>query len=113
MDDVHLVRGVDRSGDRLEQPRGFVRSQGALLEAVGQAAAFTILHAEVRLPLKLADFENLHDVRMLQASQGVGLVAETREVFGVARHVLQDFQRHQLIGCRVRSQVHRGHAATA
>ena len=61
---------------------------------VRQAAPFYQLQSEKWMAPLLADFINLHDIRMLQAGDGLGFLAEAGDFFGISMFSGQnDFER--------------------
>jgi hypothetical protein len=76
VDDVFLMHRLHRPRQRLHQRRGLAGGQRPAFQLVGDAATFRQLHREERLPLALADLEDLYDVRVLQPGDGPRLRLE-------------------------------------
>jgi hypothetical protein len=72
---VGVVDGPRHTGQQLGRLPGRQRRRQAR-----QALALDQLHAEVVLPLVLADFVNRHDVGMVEVGRGLGLPAEALHV---------------------------------
>ncbi len=82
VEDAPLVGIVHRAGDRRYQLR---RGAGIGHEAPGmrrEIAAVDQLHAEVMMPLVLADLVDRDDVGMVQMRRGLGFQAKPLEVVG-------------------------------
>ena len=73
MHDRVLVQMLHRAGHVDQQPHAVLRRHRPFGQPVGQAAAGHVLHGKVVLPLHLADFEDVDDVRMAQARRRLGL----------------------------------------
>ena len=76
VDDAGLVRGVDRTSNALAQAGCFGERQQRVADLAGEASPFHVLQGEEGLPVVLADFVDLNDVRMLDAGDGLGLATE-------------------------------------
>ncbi len=74
---VSVGHGPCQGGHQLG---GGARRPGGAVQPVGQAAALDQLQGEVRQAVALADLVNLHDIRVLQARDGLGLGAEARQL---------------------------------
>src|SRR5579883_2951888 len=90
MHDALLMGGVYGTRQRLDQPRGLLRRLRLALQLIGQAAAGDQLQREVRLPLMLTHLEDLHDVRVLQASDRLRFRTEARFRLGPDRAPIAD-----------------------
>ena len=77
MHDAALVGGVHGAGQGFDQRGGVARRQRGAVELLRQAAAVDVFQREVRQAFVLADFVDLHDVRVLQARDGFGFGAES------------------------------------
>ncbi len=66
------------------------------------------------LAVRLADFEDGDDVRMIERRRGAGFLFEAPNALGIARIVCgQDFQRDLASQARVGRQIDLAHAAAA
>ena len=79
MDDAALVGGVHGPGQHLRLPGRLGNRLRFPLELLVEAAPIHELQREEGLPVALAHFVNLDDVGVLQAGDGLGLGAETRQ----------------------------------
>ena len=114
VDHVALVGVVQRPGQRLDQAGGLLRAPRAVGQGGRHAAAIDVFEREERVPLVLADLENLHDVGMLQPGDRLGLDTETGDLLerrgpGVADHLQGD----QALQTGLPGLIHDPHAAPA
>jgi hypothetical protein len=109
-----LVGGFYGFGERGDQAGGlFWRPRGAV-ELVRQAAAGNILQREKRQPLVLPDAIDLHDVRMLHPSDGLGFAAEAKQtVLGGMFSGQDHLEGHEAIELHLPGLVNHAHAAPA
>src|SRR5260370_15493463 len=97
MDDAALVSIVNCSSELLDKPDGF-GSWPRLAELIRQASACHQLQREERQSVDLADFKDLHDIGMLQPSNGVGFRAKARRLFRQATQLRQqNLQSHPAV----------------
>jgi hypothetical protein len=111
--DAALVGVVDGPGHGLDQFRRLTRCQRRVGEAPGEAAAVHELQREVGQAVVLADFEDLDDIRVLQAGDRLGLPAEAgqflRELDARPHHL----QGHDALEPEMPRLVDDAHAAVA
>ncbi len=114
MDHARLVGGLHRAGQRPHQRCRVARRYRRAVEAVGQRASGTILHREVRQPVVLVYFKDLHNVRMLQARDDLGLALEALPLRHPGMAAGKDhLQRHQTLQADLARLVDNAHATTA
>jgi len=114
VDDASAVGRLHRLGQRLQQRRRLARRQRGVAELAVEAAAWAELHRQERLPVVLADLEDLDDVGVLQPGNRLGLGAEAGQgvrtgVTAIADH----FQRHNAVEPDLPGLVNEAHAALA
>ena len=76
MDDAVLVGVVHGPGEQLDEPGRLAGRPRVPGQVLGQAAAVHELQGEVRVAVRLADLEDLHDVLVLQRRDRLGLAPE-------------------------------------
>ena len=114
MDDALLMGGVDGVGEDLDQPGRLARRQRGAVQMPSQTAAAAKFQREERLALVLADLEDLHDVRMLQAGDGLGLTAEAGQLALVGIAAGQNhFQGDDAVGLDLPGPVDNAHSAAS
>jgi hypothetical protein len=115
VDDPHLVREV-------EPPADVHRHAGLLLDRetvdrhhrLAEVDALDVLHGDVVDALHLADLEDRHDVRVLQAGGGARLALEAGEgVLAGQERGGHGLERDLALEDRVLGQVHLAHGAVA
>src|SRR5271165_1380089 len=79
MDHMPHVSCVDGQRQGLDQLRGFSRGSRSAIDSRSQTATFDELHREERAPGKLANLEDLHDIRVLQAGHCLRLRAKSEQ----------------------------------
>jgi hypothetical protein len=82
VDDAPLVGVLDGVGQRLRQGGGQPRRLRPSRDAVLEVAAGDVFQGEEGPLLVQADLVDLDDVGVLEAGDGIGLDAETDDVFG-------------------------------
>ena len=114
MQHVAAVGQLHRPRQRLHQLRRLPCRQRLVVELPGEVAAFDELQGAVRMPARLADLVNLHDVGVLQPRHRLGLDAETgqltRRGMVAGQHHLE---RHGALQRLVARFVDNTHAAAA
>ena len=90
MDDAQPVRLGNAPGYLLDQPRGTLRRPGNAIELSVQAAAGDILELQERQAIGLADVVDLHDVRVLEPGDRLGLRQEPGTNLGVGMGTGED-----------------------
>lgn len=114
MDDARGMSSSDRIGQLLHQASGLSRRQGGAAQSFGQRAAATVLQGKVRLALPGPAVENLDDVYMMQASDGLcfGLESSSLVLIGVVSRT-NHLEGHDPAQRQVSCLVDDAHAATA
>ena len=82
MNNAAVVGVLDRAGQHFKQFGRPVRRLRLASQALAQGTSLDQLHGEVILALLLDQLEDLHDVRVLQLSQRLGLGAGLRTTRG-------------------------------
>ncbi len=114
MNNVLLVSGMNRGCDLLDNGGGEVGRLGSALDSLAEHAAIDVLHRKKGLPLVLADFIDLHDIRMPQRRDGFSLLQKTGAVLLVGVAPREDhFQRHDPVQSQLPRLVNNAHAAAA
>ncbi len=90
VDDTRQVRGVHRPGELGDEARRVPRRLRRPGEHPGEAAARHVLHREERQPVVLADLVDLHDVRVGQPRDRLGLAAEAHRLRRAGRRIALD-----------------------
>ena len=118
--DAALVRVMDRAcngGHHLcRRAANFFAFPGHLTlgDCLREAAARDQFHAEIRLPVQLADFVDRHDVRMVQAGRGLGFGSEALQIRRTSQAAGPDhFHGHQAMEALLLGLVDHAHAALA
>ena len=113
VDDVGLVRGMERGDGVAQEPLGVFLGEPALVSIqFVEGLALDVGHAEENDVAFLADVENRDDVRMAQGRDGARLVLEILDVVGVGG-VLgpQDLDGDVALQRRFQRPENRAHAA--
>jgi hypothetical protein len=112
VDDVSLVGGLDRPGQRLRQPGRLARRQRRALQLPVEAAAGAELQGQVGPALVDADLEDLDDVRMLQAGDGFRLGLEALQGGAAGVSAGQDhLEGDDPVEAHLPGPIHHAHAA--
>ena len=82
VNDVAVVGVVDGTGERLNQFGGGARRERELLQLLGKRAAIRQFERQIGQAVRLADLEDLHDVRMLEACDRLGFGLEAGDFAG-------------------------------
>ena len=85
MNDAAFMGGVHGACERFDQLGGVPGRKGSVGELLGQAAARDEFHREKRPAVDLADFEDLHDIGVLQPGRGFRLGAKRPSWLGPSR----------------------------
>src|SRR5262245_30048667 len=83
MEDAAVVRMLNAAGQAFDKSGGLAHRRQAGAQLAREVAAGDILEREKRPALVLADLVDLHDVRVLEASDGFGLAAKARKRGGI------------------------------
>ena len=95
MDHAARVGVVDRLGDPRHQLGRLAGRQGPFGQPLGQALPLDEAHAEIVLPLVLADLVDRHDARMIEVRRRLGLGVEPLHVGVVGELAGEDhLERH-------------------
>ena len=114
MDDAGVVRELHGAGEHFNQLGGAGGRPRVAGEALGQAAAVHELERQVRVPVRLADVENLDDVRVLERRDRFRLAAEPLPLGRPGVRAGQDhLERDRAVQVEVPGLVHDAHAAAA
>jgi hypothetical protein len=114
VNDALAVGGVHRLGQRRHQAGRLGGRQRLALQLVGQAAAGDELQGEVGMSLVPAGLEKLHDVRVLQRRDRLGLGHEPLQVLGGGVGAREDhLQRHDPVDALLECLVNDAHAPAA
>src|SRR5262249_54534516 len=106
-----IVHGASELQDKLSARQRRLRIAAEKLRKASRVGKF---QREVRQAILLADFVNLHDIRMLQARDGLGLALKAGAVFGPGMPASQDhLQRDLTLERELPGAVHNAHAAAA
>jgi hypothetical protein len=114
VNDALFMGVLHRPRQRLDQRRRLPDGEGALTQALGQAAGGAKLQREEGLPVVLPGFVDLNDVGVLETSGGLGLGLEARLllVAGVGPGA-DHLQRHLALQGDLKSAIDNAHAAAA
>src|SRR5713226_4733093 len=97
MNDAALVGIVNCSSELLDKRHGY-RSRPWLAELIRQTSAFHEFQREERQSADLPHFKDLHDIGMLQPSNGVGFRTKARRLFRQATQLRQqNLQSHPAV----------------
>ena len=101
----------DGPGDFGHQYSGLVRRNGGALDFGGEGLSADVFHGKKWPATPLAEFENGHNMRMLQGGQNLGFAAEPFE--GLRREVafVDRFQSHPAIESPVHALIDMAHSA--
>ena len=114
MNDAPVVRELLRAGEDFDQARGAAGRPGRPGEVMSERPALDILEGQIGPAVRLADLEDLHDVRMLQRGDRLGFTAKTLAFGSAGVSARQDhLQRHQAVQVLLTGLVDHPHAAPA
>jgi hypothetical protein len=114
MDHAALVRIVDSPGQSLDKGGGFAGRPWRAVEPLGKAASIDIFQDQVRAAGVLADLKNLHDIRMLQTADRLGLGPKPRPIIRrVWTRGLKHLECDQALELDLTSPVGDAHASPA
>ncbi len=113
MDDAARVQGRERSEHSERERHRFGRAERPAAQPLGQDFTLEQLHRDVQLPVLLADFVDLADVRVVDARRGAGLAPEALAGLGIMGERGQRLQRDRTFKPTVARGIDDAHAALA
>ncbi len=112
MQDAVLVGVMDGASDEGDQPSRGLRVGAQRRGPVREAAALDPLHTKVIAALVFADLVDRHDVGMLQAGGGLGLVTKAFHFLGGGKPAFPDhFQGDDTVQADLPRPIHHAHSA--
>src|SRR5262249_28343701 len=114
VDEAGLMRVVHRAGQQFDEFGGAAAWLGRARQTLPEVAAVQVFQGEVRPARVLADFVNLHDVRVLQPGERLSLFAEALDFIRVGEDAgLDHFQSDDAVQGQLARLVDDAHAAAA
>ncbi len=114
MKDSHFVGVLHGASDREQRGDRIGTAPGRAIESLGEIAAIEILERKEHSATDFADLEQLHDIRMLQAGNGLGFGEKARAI-AVACVIAGEnhLQCHEPAKFFLPGEINDTHAATA
>ncbi len=113
VDDADPVRVIEPGGDAAEILQRLGRIEPTVAQPVGEASSGDVLDDHVGRPQVLTEVVHVHDVRVAQLRDGLGLVPEPRSSVRVGCDRLQDLDRAGALELGVVGAVNETHGPLA
>ena len=111
VDDARGVRGGQRIGDLGDEPRRLCVRQGSSREPRRQRLALVVRYGDERLAVRVADFVDRPDVRVIERARRARFAQEPCRRFGGARPGIEELERDPALQLRVLREVDGAHSA--